>query len=182
MTVDQPAPPTFAHTSPAADVQAVFERIATTRMAGLPIVNSVLAVEALGFRRWAGEWLGVLITPWSISLMLLPGGGTAFVQLQPGQMQRWSFPSGTYDFIANCEDGLGDYQLCSLYSPVFEFDSPDSARQAALTALAALLDGTDAPAETPADRHTGAPDHAHAVRAAISRRGFLRVMLPGIRE
>lgn len=75
MDVVRAAPPCFDNRCPVTDVKAVFEHIAVMRMRGLPIVNPALGVEALSFRRWAGEWLGVLITPWSLSLMLLPGGG-----------------------------------------------------------------------------------------------------------
>jgi len=173
--------PCFTNACPASDVTAVFERIAATRMAGLPIVNPVLGVEAPGFQRWAGEWLGVLITPWSISLMLVPGGGAAFTRLQPGEHQSWSFPSGTYDFIANREEHLGDYQLCSLYSPVFEFDSPVTARFTAIASLTALLQAAPTLAHLPSDRIRASPDDAQPDNAAISRRGFLRVMLPGMR-
>lgn len=143
---------------PAAAVEAAFARIAATRMAGLPLNNPALAVEACGFRRWNGLWLGVLVTPWTVNLMLLPGGNPAFRRLGADQRQTWTFPSGDYDFLGAEEAGLGPYQSCSLFSPAFEFAGQDEARAAAAAALVALL----AP-----------PDDAAPRPRPISRRAFL---------
>jgi hypothetical protein len=41
-----------------ARLEAVFNDIARTRMAGLPICNSAVRVQAAGFREWQGRWLG----------------------------------------------------------------------------------------------------------------------------
>jgi hypothetical protein len=36
-------------------LEAVFNEIAETRMAGLPILNTALKVQAVGFREWEGN-------------------------------------------------------------------------------------------------------------------------------
>ena len=41
-------------------------------MQGLGFVNPALRVEAVAFEPWDGHWLGVMVTPWSINLLLLP--------------------------------------------------------------------------------------------------------------
>ena len=41
-------------------------------MAGVPMLNPALRVQAVGFRHWQSHWLGVLVTPWFMNLMLLP--------------------------------------------------------------------------------------------------------------
>lgn len=113
---------------------AVFRQIAETRMQGLPICNPALAVEAIGFRRRNdGHWAGVLITPWGINLLCLPGGEPGWPILSPTEKHWWAFPSGDYEFTVAEESSLGIYHLCSLFSPALEF--PDQA-QARLTALA----------------------------------------------
>lgn len=142
-------------------IERVFSRIAATHMAGLPLNNPALAVEACGFRLWNGLWLGVLVTPWAINLMLLPGGNPAFRRLGPDRRQAWAFPSGEYAFHGAEEEQLGPYQTCSLFSPAFEFAGQDAARAAAAAALAALL----APPETQGAR-------------PLSRRAFLRGLRP----
>ena len=39
------------------------------------MVNPALAVEAVGFRPWGEHWLGILITPWFMNLVLMPRVG-----------------------------------------------------------------------------------------------------------
>jgi len=164
------------HRNPHGRVEAAFARIARTRMADVPVCNPALRVEAVGFQRWQDEWLCILITPWALNLMLLPGGGSAFRAIWPGDSQWWQFPSGAYEFLGNREPGLGPYQMCSLFSPVFEFASQEAARDTARAALAALLEPVrDAPHGTQA---AAAPADA----PPLTRRAFLRTLLPGPRE
>ena len=56
--MDTPANPPLP--SPAAALQARFEHIHHHQMAGLPMLNPALRVQAIGFRPWAAHWLGVL--------------------------------------------------------------------------------------------------------------------------
>ena len=125
--------------SPAPLIERVFGRIAATRMIGLPVNNPALRVEACGFHLWQGLWLVVLVTPWAINLMLLPGGNPAFRRLGPDERQRWAFPCGDYEFLGGAEGELGAFQICSLFSPAFEFFSHDAARHAALAVIEVLL-------------------------------------------
>lgn len=158
-------------------VEAVFARIAAGRMAGLPVCNPHLHVEVPMLILWQGQWLGVLITPWTMAVLILPGDRKGFVQLAGGHTQTWRFPSGEYAFIGNHEPDLGDYQLCSLYSPMFEFDTQHDAREVALAALAGLF--LQDAGNILADRPTAPRDDS--VGTATARRGFLRRLLPGLR-
>lgn len=128
---------------PAPALEAAFSHIAATRMADLPIANSMLKVEAVAFRRYEkdGHWLGVLITPWAINLLLLPAPGSPWPEQGPGGKHVWHFPSGDYEFTVAKEDALGRYHLCSLFSPPKEFHSQEEARQTACAVLAALMQG-----------------------------------------
>ncbi|MBV8619285.1 MAG: [NiFe]-hydrogenase assembly chaperone HybE [Curvibacter sp.] len=117
-----------------ADLSAVFDEVARTRMLGVPVVNPALTVQALGFeplpREAApedgapppGPGLGVLITPWFMNLVCLP------LQRQlpsrpVGQTRpRRLGPEGlSFDFMEAWHDRLGAYEVCSLFSPMFEF-------------------------------------------------------------
>jgi hypothetical protein len=40
--------------------------------------NPALGVEALGFRRCGGDWVGVLVTPWFMSRTCLPGAASVW--------------------------------------------------------------------------------------------------------
>jgi [NiFe] hydrogenase assembly HybE family chaperone len=121
------------------ELEQAFERVRTERMAGLPLLNERLRVEALGFRDWQGIRVGALVTPWSINLVILPGPGATLSTPRAGETRAWVFPSGEYAFDS-CEDpALGAYQQCSLFSPAFEFESHDDAVAAARAALEALF-------------------------------------------
>lgn len=154
----------------AARVQAAFERVHRERMTGLPFVNEALRVEMVGLRRWQGLWLGVLVTPWSMNLMLLPGDGEGSADAVPwprlvaGEYAQFAFPGGVLSFLGGREGEAGEFLACSLFSPVFEFADPVAARQMAEACLLALLDPQ------------AAAEQAAAARATppMSRRRFLR--------
>ena len=121
-------------------LQTVFEDIARTRMQGLPMVNPALQVQAVGFRDWQGRSLGVLLTPWSMNLMLLPAVGEDWGALQPGSKTCHQLPSGPYEFVLGEEPGIGPYQQCSLFSPMFDFPDQDTALATATAVMEALYD------------------------------------------
>jgi [NiFe] hydrogenase assembly HybE family chaperone len=156
-------------------MERVFRDIHAHRMQGLPILNDALDVEAVGFRPWHGHWLGVLITPWFMNVMLLPGPEAPWPDVPPGGKRDWEFPSGVYTFIVGQEATLGEYHMCSLFSPVFEMPDAATARLTALAALEALLK----PQEYAGNVETALPPGPVAAIAdkldqPMSKRDFLR--------
>jgi len=151
---------------PSAALTQAFEAIRVTRMDGVPILNPRLAVEAVGFREWNGNWLGALVTPWFINLVVMPRDPAAWRSAPERENVHYPFPSGIYAFIAGLEPGLGEYHACSLFSPVLEFADQDTARETARVAVEGLFD-----AGRPADKAGAA-----TVQGAetMSRRDFLR--------
>lgn len=148
-----------------------FTRIHSERMDGVPILNPRLAVEAIGTRAWDGHWLSALVTPWFINLMLLPATvemSEAWSKLTPGTSIAHRFPAGCFDFLVGEEASLGRYQMCSLFSPVLEFESQDAARIAAEAALAAIFD---------ADLNEEAPD-ARTAKAELARQAGTKLEAP----
>ena len=140
----------------AARLEAVFSGIQETRMNDVPILNPAIGVEAVGFRKWNGQYLGILITPWFINLMLLPGGEERAEEWQSlglGASVSHILPAGRFNFIVGEEEAMGRFQMCSLFSPVLEFEDQEAARITASSALQALMaDEQDEEAEDP-DRH-----------------------------
>jgi [NiFe] hydrogenase assembly HybE family chaperone len=168
-----------ARDDPAPDIERTFGRIAAGAMADLPLNNPALRVEAVGFRLWQGLWVGVVITPWAINLLLLPAGSSAFAPLALGKRHTWTFPSGDYPFMGSADADLGPYQFCSLFSPTFEFTTQADARTAAHAAMAALFEATQgATADAEAARLHG----RSVADVPLSRRGFLRGDLFGRHE
>jgi [NiFe] hydrogenase assembly HybE family chaperone len=127
-------------TEPGPVVAAAFEVVRETRMHDVPILNPALSVEAVGFAPWEAHWLGVLVTPWFMNLMLLPRAAEQWVRLRPGEKHTYVFPSGAFEFIGGREAAIGEYQSCSLFSPMFEFADHETARLTAEACLRALFD------------------------------------------
>jgi len=117
-----------------------FRRIERERMQGLPLLNPALQVKAVGFREWQGRCLGVLITPWFMNLMLLPDEGDDWEDLQIGDKQLHQFPAGPYEFILGEEAGIDRFQMCSLFSPMFEFADQATAVATAEEVMRGLMD------------------------------------------
>lgn len=121
---------------PEATLERVYRQIMTERMAGLPLLNPALTVRAIGFRPWNDGQIGVMLTPWFMNLMRLPFHPDG---LAPGQHLTYRFPSGDYRFTAGEEPGIGPYHMCSLYSPVFQFEDQATAEAVAGQILVELL-------------------------------------------
>jgi [NiFe] hydrogenase assembly HybE family chaperone len=127
-------------TNPGPQVAAAFRVVHETRMHDVPILNAAIAVEAVGFAPWEAHWLGCLVTPWFINLMLLPREAERWVRLRPGEKHIYVFPAGAFEFIGGREEAIGEYQACSLFSPMFEFADHETARLTAEACLRALFD------------------------------------------
>jgi len=124
----------------AAGLETEFTRIQRERMADVPMLNPALQVQAVGFTVWEGYCLGVLITPWFMNLMLLSPQDDAWARLPAGTKLNHRFPSGTYEFILGEGERIGRYLMCSLFSPVFEFQDQAAAVATAGAVLETLMD------------------------------------------
>lgn len=149
--------------NPSAQVEAVFRRIHARRMADLPLLNPALEVAAIGFARrgeHGEEWRGVLVTPWCIDLLLLPAVEDWPVPAPHERVFR-QYPSGSYAFLPNHEEGLGDYLICPLIHDMKQFADHETA---CMTAHACLFALDLAPGQTQPDP---------AAPASSGRRKFL---------
>jgi [NiFe] hydrogenase assembly HybE family chaperone len=159
-------------------------RAAYARMRGLPFVNVALAVEAVAFAPWCEHWLGVLVTPWCMNLVLAPRDRRAWTPLAIGAERRYRFPAGDYVFIGAADAIAGEHRICSLFSPVQQFDDHASACLVATLARAALLDPAHAEAlalpgvQTPAGPGPLA-QLEEDLAAPLSKRDFLRARFFG---
>lgn len=158
-----------------AQLERHFAHIAATRMADLPLNNPALQVETVDFCDWQGALVGVLIVPWAINLVVLPGRSAAFRALAVDEKQNWQFPSGEFQFMGGSDAALGAYQFCSLFSPAHEFVSHADARATAEAVMSALLAPVVAsPASTIATAEAARLSGQPLLEQPVSRRGFLR--------
>jgi [NiFe] hydrogenase assembly HybE family chaperone len=150
--------------NPADAVEQAFFRIQQERMADVPILNPALSVEAIDFQRWSGHWLGIVVTPWCMSMLLVPGAVDNWVSTGENKRRFINFPAGDFAFLGSVEDELGEFQSCSLFSPMGKFSTQSEASMTARASLLGLLAPVAAAPDPKAEKGVQEP--------ALSRRRF----------
>jgi [NiFe] hydrogenase assembly HybE family chaperone len=151
--------------NPADVVEQAYFRIQQERMADVPILNLALSVEAIDFQRWQGHWLGAVVTPWCMSLLLIPGCAENWTSTGENKRRFVNFPVGDFAFLGSDEVELGEFQSCSLFSPMGKFSTQSEATMTARASLLGLLAPVEAPAPSPKPVKS-------APTTALSRRRF----------
>lgn len=136
-----------------------FEDIYRKRMQDLDFVNTALAVEAVGFRRYGDIQLGVLITPWFMNLVILPAENDRY-DLPQGHQVDVKFPSGPVNFTAAVDDAIGHYLSAVLFSSVLAIPDQETATELAEEVMRALFD------ESQNERHVSRRDLFTAAEAS----------------
>lgn len=157
--------PNIHTVSPADAVEAAFSRIQQECMVDVPILNPALSVEAIDFQRWQGHWLGMVVTPWCMSLLLLPGSTDNWISTGENKRRFVKFPAGDFAFLGGNETELGEYQSCSLFSPMGKFSSQSEATMTARASLVGLLTAPQPPQAADKKSRT-------TVETPVSRRNF----------
>lgn len=142
-----------------AALEAHFERVGRERMQGVPVLHPGLRVQAVGFQvmglaaktgeSWPKCAQGVLITPWFMNLLRLPLQALAPWRaaqagwLPLGQCGKRQVGEHGFEFLGHCEGdadsgGLGVFEACSLFSPMFEFVDHAAAVATATAVLSQL--------------------------------------------
>ena len=152
--------------SPADAVEEAFFRIQRDQMADIPVLNPALSVEAIDFQRWQGHWLGIVVTPWCMSMLLVPGSADNWVSTGENKRRFVKFPAGDFAFLGSEEVELGEYQSCPLFSPMGKFSSQSEATMTARASMNALLTAPQGQAGKPGDEKS-------ADMPSLSRRRFL---------
>jgi [NiFe] hydrogenase assembly HybE family chaperone len=130
-----------------AKLEEYYRAVLCDRMQDMPFVNPALAVEAIGFRDFDQHRLGVLLTPWFMNLVLLPGTDD-WDDCTPGSTCSWSLPEGTYEFNICHDEELGVYMTAVLFRSVTDFADQDTARAIAVEIMQRLF---EKPRETATD-------------------------------
>lgn len=133
-----------------ADLVGHFEKISRERMRGLPIVNTRLDVEAIGFGYLGEHQLGVLLTPWFMNLLILPGTDE-WSELARGSTVEWPLPNGNCDFTICRDDTLGTYLTAVLFRTVVDFPDQGTARAVAEDILGRLWTNPGEPVQIAAE-------------------------------
>lgn len=118
---------------------AAYRSIERQRMRGLPVCNTRLQLEAVGFRAHGGRLCGVLITPWFMNLVLLPVDDDEWSASTSGSKINCRFPAAEYEFTLCKPRGVITHLSTPLFSTVQDFTDQDLARKVALEALEQLF-------------------------------------------
>jgi [NiFe] hydrogenase assembly HybE family chaperone len=146
-------------------LEAHFRDVHARAMKDVPICNEDLAVASTGFRPY-GDWaLGIVLTPWFMNIIAAPLAGAASIATLPGETQSLVLPSGVVEFLAADLDGFDRLLMCSLFSPMQDFEDQEAALATAKAAFELLLTPPAPPPEAPA---------ANMDRRAFFRGGFRR--------
>jgi len=100
---------------------ADFTEVFHAKMRDLPMVNQALHVQAVDFQPFEGGFLGILIAPWFMNLVFLPGADRP--ALKAGAKEVLTFASGDYEFMHASREMVGPYLACALFSPMGDFTS-----------------------------------------------------------
>ena len=104
-----------------------FDLIYRQRMRELPIVNRELTVEAVGFEPLGEHMLGILVTPWFMNLVLLPGTDE-WTACEQGERRMHDLPGDRYEFTVTHDETLGTYLSAVMFRAVTDFPDQDTAR------------------------------------------------------
>ncbi len=150
-----------------------FQIIGEHSMQGLPVYNENLRVEAIGFQSYGENYLGVLVTPWFMNVILLPQDKEAMDYSLVASPTDETLPAGTWQFMFGGDEEVGLYKSLSLHSPMFAFKTQDLARIEAKRRLDSLM---TPPAAVSDELSQRSRQQAPADR---SRRAFLRGHVSG---
>ncbi|EOV4174536.1 hydrogenase-2 assembly chaperone [Yersinia enterocolitica] len=137
--------------NPAALLEQVFGQVAADEMRGLPFYRDHIPLRACGFQLFEQQWIGALLTPWMLSLVVLPGPKQSWQRRAVGERLMLALPCGTIGFTVSEIAGCGQYLSRSLMSPLDTSLSAERAlqlaEQSARMALSLPVMDADAPAD-----------------------------------
>jgi [NiFe] hydrogenase assembly HybE family chaperone len=144
-----------------------YRAVAAGDMSALPGFNPALTLEAVGFRDWEGHGLGVLIAPWFMNLILLPGPDDDWTGIDPREGCEWKLPTELIVFHPCDLAGPGLHLTAPLFTDLSAFPDQDTARAVAREVMRQLFEpgAEQAPADSGATRLLERP---------VSRRGLFR--------
>jgi [NiFe] hydrogenase assembly HybE family chaperone len=149
---------------------ADYRDIVQPRMNSLPMYNPALTMEAIGFRPHDGRFCGILLAPWFMNLVALPGESDEWSGLVPGKTFKMVFPGGEYELMLSLPDGLTPHLILPLFTTVLDFADQDTANQVAEEILHRLF-------EVPEDTDSSEGKHPSLFDRRLSRRNLLRGLL-----
>ncbi|MND77458.1 Hydrogenase-2 operon protein HybE [compost metagenome] len=124
--------------SPAPLLVAQYERIAREEMQGLPFYHPDMPIvaECVLFE---GQWLGCVLTPWMLSVVVLPGPDQRWPVRSSSERLALQLPCGNMTFMVGELPESGQLLACSLMSPLDPHLGAEQGRSLVSSTLKMLL-------------------------------------------
>ncbi|MBD1577633.1 [NiFe]-hydrogenase assembly chaperone HybE [Vibrio sp. S11_S32] len=102
------------------DIEAVYQRIFAQQMQSLSFVSPHIEIEMVSLQPYQDHWMGGMITPWMLNLMIMPMDETQglWADLRVGEEIGLHLAGNDYRFYASEVAGIGQFLACSLMSPI----------------------------------------------------------------
>lgn len=124
--------------NPAPLLVAQYERIAREEMQALPFYHPDMPIvaECVVFE---GQWLGCVLTPWMLSVVVLPGPDQLWPVRSSSERLALQLPCGNLTFMVGALPETGQLLACSLMSPIDPHLGADEGRALVSSTLKMLL-------------------------------------------
>ncbi|OZG40617.1 hydrogenase biosynthesis protein HybE [Aeromonas sp. A35_P] len=124
-------------TNPAPRLVAQYERIAQQEMQALPFYHAAMPIVA-ECTLFEGQWLGCVLTPWMLSVVVLPGPDQLW-PVRSSERLALQLPCGNLTFMVGALPETGQLLACSLMSPIDPHLGADEGRALVSSTLKMLL-------------------------------------------
>ncbi|MEL3914545.1 hydrogenase-2 assembly chaperone [Aeromonas caviae] len=125
-------------TNPAPRLVAQYERIAREEMQALPFYHPAMPIVAQ-CTLFEGQWLGCVLTPWMLSVVVLPGPDQLWPVRSSSDRLALQLPCGNLTFMVGALPETGQLLACSLMSPIDPHLGADEGRALVSSTLKMLL-------------------------------------------
>ncbi|OOH90579.1 hydrogenase [Pasteurellaceae bacterium 15-036681] len=87
-------------------------------MQDLPFYRQDIPCFTPNFILFEGQWIGAILTPWMLSVVVLPGPNQRWEQREIGEKLGLQLPYKTITFTVSGMESIPQYLSCSLLSPL----------------------------------------------------------------
>ncbi len=111
----------------------------SVNMQDLPFYRHDITCFTPNFILYEGQWIGTVLTPWMISIIVIPGPEQLWEGRTVGDKLGLQLPYKTMTFTVSSINSIPQYLSCSLLSPIDPSLTPEQAVQLTKDCLTMLL-------------------------------------------